>query len=162
MIDWINDKRYWQPALDQDGNERTDGWVINAMGVIPLQDYPPGTKLFLRAELLHPGASPSLLEIDGHWVTAFLTNSPRWHGPFLDAPHRARGRCENRIKTLKAVDRIDGQSRMRTALRADIPGIIAECGGDLSCATCHVYVAPEWYDRLEPPIGNEEDLLEAV
>lgn len=31
----------------------------------------------------------------------FLTNAPRWHGPFLDARHRARGRCENRIKTLK-------------------------------------------------------------
>ena len=30
-----------------------------------------------------------------------MTNSPRWHGSFLDARHRARGRCENRIKTLK-------------------------------------------------------------
>jgi Transposase DDE domain group 1 len=39
--------------------------------------------------------------MDGHRVTAFLTNSPRWHGPALDARHRARGRCENRIKTLK-------------------------------------------------------------
>ena len=54
MIDWFNDKQYWQPALDQDGNQRTDAWVINATGVIPLQDYPPGTKLFLRAEPLHP------------------------------------------------------------------------------------------------------------
>lgn len=47
-----------------------------------------------------PGAQPTLLDIDGHRITAFLTNSPRWHGPFLDARHRARGRCENRIKTL--------------------------------------------------------------
>ena len=30
-----------------------------------------------------------------------MTNSPRWHGPTLDARHRGRGRCENRIKTLK-------------------------------------------------------------
>ncbi|WP_026535773.1 IS1380 family transposase, partial [Arthrobacter sp. H14] len=64
-------------------------------------DYPPGTKLFLRAEPLHPGAQPTLLDVDGHRITAFLTNSPRWHGPTLDARHRARGRCENRIKTLK-------------------------------------------------------------
>jgi hypothetical protein len=101
MIDWITDKDYWQPALDQHGTARTDAWVINATDVIPLTDYPPGTKLFLRAEPLHPGAQPSLLDTDGHRITALLTNSPRWHGPFLDARHRARGRCENRIKTLK-------------------------------------------------------------
>ena len=101
MIDWISDKQYWQPALDQSGNDRSDAWVINATDVIPLTDYPPGTKLFLRAEPLHPGAQPTLLDTDGHRITAFLTNSPRWHGPFLDARHRARGRCENRIKTLK-------------------------------------------------------------
>lgn len=40
-------------------------------------------------------------DVDGHRVTAFLTNSPCWHGPTLDARHRAGGRCENRIKTLK-------------------------------------------------------------
>jgi hypothetical protein len=98
MIDWITDKQYWQPALDQAGNDRTDAWVINATDIIPLTDYPPGTKLFLRAEPLHPGAQPTLLDTDGLRITAFLTNSPRWHGPFLDARHRARGRCENRIK----------------------------------------------------------------
>ena len=101
MIDWISDKEYWQPALDQHGNDRNDAWVINATDVVPLTDYPPGTNLFLRAEPLHPGAQPTLLDVDGHRITAFLTNSPRWHGPFLDARHRARGRCENRIKTLK-------------------------------------------------------------
>jgi hypothetical protein len=101
MIEWINDKTNWQPALGQNGTERTDAWVINATEVIGLQDYPPGTQLFLRAEPLHAGAQPTLLDMDGHRVTAFLTNSPRWHGPFLDARHRARGRCENRIKTLK-------------------------------------------------------------
>jgi hypothetical protein len=101
MIDWINDKTNWQPALDQHGAERTDAWVINATDIIPLTDYPPGTNIYLRAEPLHPGAQPTLLDLDGHRITAFLTNSPRWHGPFLDARHRARGRCENRIKTLK-------------------------------------------------------------
>lgn len=79
MVDWISDKEYWQPALDQTGNDRTDAWVINATDVIPLTDYPPGTKLFLRAEPLHPGAQPTLVDVDGHRITAFLTNSPRWH-----------------------------------------------------------------------------------
>jgi hypothetical protein len=48
MIDWITDKEYWQPALDQHGHDRTDARVINATDIIPLTDYPPGTKLFLR------------------------------------------------------------------------------------------------------------------
>jgi len=101
MIGWINDKKYWQPALDQNGKERTDAWVINATEILGLTDYPAGTNLYLRAEPLHPGAQRTLLDADGHRITAFLTNSPRWHGPTLDARHRARGRCENRIKTLK-------------------------------------------------------------
>jgi hypothetical protein len=100
-IDWITDKEYWQSALDQHGNDRTDAWVINATDVIPLTDYPPGTQLFLRAEPLHPGAQPTLLDTDGHRIPALLTNSLRWHGPFLDARDRVRGRCENGIKTLK-------------------------------------------------------------
>ncbi|GAA1134359.1 IS1380 family transposase [Arthrobacter flavus] len=101
MVHWLEDKTNWQPALDTAGNERPDAWVINATDVIPLIDYPPGTNIYLRAEPLHPGAQPTLLDLDGHRITAFLTNSPRWHAPALDARHRARGRCENRIKTLK-------------------------------------------------------------
>ena len=101
MVSWINDKQYWQPALDHSGEDRTDAWVVNATDVLGLTDYPAGTNLYLRAEPLHPGAQPTLLDPDGHRVTAFLTNSPTWHGPALDARHRARGRCENRIKTLK-------------------------------------------------------------
>lgn len=101
MVAWINEKKYWQPALDQSGDERADAWVVNATNVLGLTDYPEGTNLYLRAEPLHPGAQATLLDLDGHRVTAFLTNSPRWHGPTLDVRHRARGRCENRIKTLK-------------------------------------------------------------
>lgn len=100
MIDWISDKNYWQPALGQHGDDRADASVINATDIIPLADYRPGTKLF--AEPLHPGAQPTLVDVEGHRITAFMTNSPRRHGPLLDAKHRTRGRCENRIKTLKA------------------------------------------------------------
>ncbi len=37
--------------------------------------------------------------------------------------------------------------------------IKAECGGSCSCATCHVYVADEWFEKLPPPSDDEEDLL---
>lgn len=60
------------------------------------------------------------------------------------------------------VDAADGESVMRAAVGSDIPGIVGECGGELSCATCHLVVAPEWYNRLHPMSGDEEDLLEAV
>ncbi|MDO5745996.1 MAG: IS1380 family transposase [Micrococcaceae bacterium] len=101
FIHWINDKEHWEPALDQHGNQRHDAWVIDATKVIELKDYPSGTRLYLRAEPLHPGAKASLFDVDGHRVTAFLTNAPRFNVAFLDARHRARARCENRIKTLK-------------------------------------------------------------
>lgn len=101
FIHWINDKDHWELALDQHGNERRDAWVIDATKVIELKNYPQNTRLYLRAEPLHPGAKASLFDVDGHRVTAFLTNAPRYNVAFLDARHRARARCENRIKTLK-------------------------------------------------------------
>lgn len=38
--------------------------------------------------------------------------------------------------------------------------LLALCGGCLSCATCHVYVDPEWSERLKPRSADEEDLLD--
>ncbi|HMN52545.1 MAG TPA: 2Fe-2S iron-sulfur cluster-binding protein [Xanthobacteraceae bacterium] len=38
--------------------------------------------------------------------------------------------------------------------------IKAECGGACACATCHVYVDPEWVDRLRPPSDEENDRLD--
>jgi len=40
--------------------------------------------------------------------------------------------------------------------------IKAECGGACSCATCHVYVAPEWLDRLYPVSDDELDMLDSA
>lgn len=102
FIHWINNKDLWEPALDQNGNQRDNAWVIEATKVIQLKGYPENTRLYLRAEPLHPGAKASLFDLDGHRVTAFLTNAPRYNVAFLDARHRARARCENRIKKLKA------------------------------------------------------------
>ncbi len=49
-----------------------------------------------------------------------------------------------------------GTSLMRAAVQAGVRGIVGECGGQAMCATCHVYVRPEYWDRL-PEIGDDED-----
>ena len=42
----------------------------------------------------------------------------------------------------------NGLTVMEGAIQNDIPGIDADCGGSMSCATCHVYVKEDWYDKL--------------
>ena len=42
----------------------------------------------------------------------------------------------------------------------DIPGIDADCGGGMACATCHVYVNEEWLDKLPNKEDGEEDMLD--
>ena len=49
---------------------------------------------------------------------------------------------------------------METALRNSVPGIEAECGGACACATCHVYVAPEWTEATGKASQMEEDMLD--
>jgi 2Fe-2S ferredoxin len=51
-----------------------------------------------------------------------------------------------------------GESAMQAATRQDISGILAECGGNAMCATCHVYVDEDWLGRL-PAMGGDEDAL---
>ena len=53
-----------------------------------------------------------------------------------------------------------GDSLMKAAVDAGVSGIAADCGGTLTCATCHVYVAPEWADKLPAPIADESDMLD--
>ena len=55
-----------------------------------------------------------------------------------------------------------GQSVMQTALDALVPGIMADCGGSCSCATCHCYVDESWMSRLPPPESTEREMLECV
>lgn len=53
-----------------------------------------------------------------------------------------------------------GESVMTAATRNGVPGIIGECGGNASCATCHVWVREEFFD-VTGEIGDlEEDLLD--
>lgn len=102
FVRWIDEKKYWEPATTAQGEPRSDAWVVDATKVLKLENYPAGTRIYLRAEPLHSGAKANLFDTDGNRVTAFLTNAPRFNVSFLDARHRARGRCENRIKTLKS------------------------------------------------------------
>ena len=60
------------------------------------------------------------------------------------------------------VDVAAGRSVMLGATINGVPGIDADCGGTLSCATCHVYVDQAWADRLPPVDEVENDLLENV
>lgn len=53
-------------------------------------------------------------------------------------------------------------SVMRAAVMNDVVGIEAECGGCLSCATCHVYVAEDDFALIPPATEFEEELLEGV
>jgi len=60
----------------------------------------------------------------------------------------------------RTVDAQVGSTVMETAIRNSIPGIDAECGGACACATCHVYVAPEWSEIVGKPSQMEEDMLD--
>ena len=55
-----------------------------------------------------------------------------------------------------------GASLMEAARAANVEGIIAECGGACSCATCHVYIADGWMDAVGQPNDVEEDMLDMV
>lgn len=55
-----------------------------------------------------------------------------------------------------------GTTVMEAAVDNNVEGIIAECGGACSCATCHVYVDPEWAGKLSPPDSQEDGMLDCV
>jgi len=59
----------------------------------------------------------------------------------------------------RTVEMADGQSIMEGAVKAMVAGIDADCGGACSCATCMVYVAAEWRDRLSAKESAEEQML---
>lgn len=61
----------------------------------------------------------------------------------------------------QVADAKPGQSVMQAAIGAMVPGIVADCGGACSCATCHGYVDEAWLDRVPPPSVDEADMIDA-
>ena len=53
-----------------------------------------------------------------------------------------------------------GLSVMEGAIQNDIPGIDADCGGAMACATCHVYVEEKWLDKIPKAEEAEEDMID--
>jgi 2Fe-2S ferredoxin len=62
--------------------------------------------------------------------------------------------------TSRTVNAEVGATVMETAIRNNIPGIEAECGGACACATCHVYVDQTWREKTGEPSPMEEDMLD--
>ena len=58
------------------------------------------------------------------------------------------------------IDVANGLSVMEGAVQNNIPGIDADCGGGMACATCHVYVKEEWFDKLPNKEDGEEDMID--
>jgi 2Fe-2S ferredoxin len=59
-----------------------------------------------------------------------------------------------------AIDATVGESVMAAAVKNGVPGIVGECGGNASCATCHVWVREEFAGLVGTPGDMEEDLLD--
>ena len=64
--------------------------------------------------------------------------------------------------TARTVEAEIGTTVMEMAVQNEIPGILATCGGSCSCATCHVYVREDWFERLPPPELEELDMLDTA
>ena len=64
--------------------------------------------------------------------------------------------CDGQVRTVTATV---GDSVMETAVRNGVPGIVAECGGSLSCATCHVIVDPADFAMLPEMESMDDEML---
>ena len=60
----------------------------------------------------------------------------------------------------KIIEVENGLSVMEGAIQNDIPGIDADCGGAMACATCHVYVEEKWFDKLSKAEDAEIDMID--
>ena len=60
----------------------------------------------------------------------------------------------------KTIDVENGLTVMEGAIQNDIPGIDADCGGSMACATCHVYVEEEWLDKIPKAEEAEVDMID--
>ncbi|PCI86504.1 MAG: ferredoxin [Hyphomicrobiales bacterium] len=59
-----------------------------------------------------------------------------------------------------AADVENGTNLMEAAILNQVPNIVGECGGNLSCATCHIYITEEWREAVGEPSPFEDDMLD--
>ena len=64
---------------------------------------------------------------------------------------------DNKTHTIEVQN---GLTVMEGAVQNDIPGIDADCGGSMACATCHVYVEEKWLDKLPKAEEAEIDMID--
>ena len=60
----------------------------------------------------------------------------------------------------KTIEVEKGLTVMEGAIQNDIPGIDADCGGSMACATCHVYVEEKWLDKIPKAEEAEVDMID--
>ena len=63
-------------------------------------------------------------------------------------------------KNSKTIEVENGLTVMEGAIQNNIPGIDADCGGSMACATCHVYVEEKWLDKLPKVEEGEVDMID--
>lgn len=61
-----------------------------------------------------------------------------------------------------SVDANNGDTLMQAAVDNMIDGILAECGGACSCATCHCYIDDAWFERVGAPQQIEQEMIDAL
>ncbi len=60
----------------------------------------------------------------------------------------------------KTIEVEKGLSVMEGAIQNEVPGIDADCGGSMACATCHVYVGDKWFDKIPKAEEAEVDMID--
>jgi len=95
----------WTPAYDAHDEIRDGAWVAELTGLLDMSGWPAGMRVIVRKERPHPGAQLRIIDVDGHRITAFATNTktggPATQLPDLELRHRRRARCEDRIRVSK-------------------------------------------------------------
>jgi hypothetical protein len=103
VVDVIPDE-CWHPAVETAGCIRDGAWVAEITEAIDLSAWPAGTRLILRAERPHPGAQLNFLDVDGHRITALITDTAPGvvvgQVAGLELRHRQHARVEDRILLL--------------------------------------------------------------
>jgi hypothetical protein len=97
-------EQVWAPAYDADGHVRDGAWVAEVTGLldpVTLSKWPAGMRVIVRKERPHPGAQLRITDVDGHRVTAFVTNTSKGQLADLELRHRRRARAEDRIRVAK-------------------------------------------------------------